>query len=93
MGYWNITHFRPEFGILAHRNRDIGIPVTDFGYWDIAQKESGTVNRYLLQVGSKLGYWDMGPLKLGYWDMGLLKLGYLGYCDPLLDTPIYDKKL
>ena len=62
--------------------------MTDLGYWDIAQKESGTVNRPPPYRAS-----DMGSLKLGYRDMGLLKLGYLGYWDPLLDSPISERTL
>ena len=47
LGYWDTTHFSSEFGILAHRNRDIGIPVTDLGY---AYLFSGYLNWNLEKV-------------------------------------------
>ena len=61
---WDIA-LMSILGILAHRNRDIGIPVTDLGYWDVGPIE--------------LGYRDIGLLKLGnlvYWDP-LLDTPYL----------------
>ena len=76
-----MTHFRPEFGILAHRNRDIGIPVTDLGYWDIAQKEVTATG------GFKIGILGYGSFEIGILGYGSFEIGIFGILGPPLRHP------
>ena len=47
LGYWDMGQFTCEIGILACKNRDIGIPITDLGYGDIAQIAAMLNNNFM----------------------------------------------